>query len=235
MRAIIAELRADSIKCHALLTSQLRVQLFVQEILQTTLTVASKTRQPSSPSSNSADDITKVCNSQTSQQSQQVPISNLMQPAAEVEKRAAAGFVNSAPLSSSTLQPIPPFKKALISELELAPPLPRQEGEVSSGDSNLGLPVTQQHILSGGMEHEKDVTFAADARSVSSDGPPPTESTFKRLFNFLPSSLTHLNLERHVPRHEPPTSSPGPVTSHAGFQPQAKQQREVQEPSPLGG
>ncbi|KAE9379004.1 hypothetical protein N431DRAFT_460313 [Stipitochalara longipes BDJ] len=202
MRAIIANLAADSTKCHALLTSQLRVERFVHAVLQTNLSVASKPLQePSSSSSNGADDITKVCRSQTSQLSQPLPISTLMQPTAEVE-RAAARSDNFVPLSSSTLLPIPPFKKALMSELEPGPLLERpsvnnqgsMEGEITHCKSKIsGL--TQQLALdekseqlkacgAQDLEYPKEVAISdsvlTDARSVSSDGPPPKESLFKR-------------------------------------------------------
>jgi len=204
MRAINAALRADNTKCQELLTLTLRVDEFVQNILQANLQPALKTRHES-PSSNVTDDITKVCKSQPSQSSQQtqlLPVSTLEQPTAEVEKRANAAFVNFSTMPPSTLQSIPPFKKALISNLKTGPLLERpnvnnqssMEGELTpdppkvSGLAQklLNCEKSQQLEPCGlqDLEQSKEAaqsnSVSKDARSVSSDGPPPKDSLFKR-------------------------------------------------------
>ena len=200
MRAIIADLKADNIKSHALLTLQLRVETFVQEILMANLTLVSKTRHEPSET-NSTDDITKVCKSPTSQQSQALPVSTLKQPTAEV-KRASAVFDKFSTMPSSTLQSIPLFKKALMSDLKTGHLLERPgvnnqssiEGDLTphpSKESELVqqlLPYEKSQQLNAcglqDLEQPKEVATSnsvlTDARSVSSDGPPPKASLFKR-------------------------------------------------------
>jgi hypothetical protein len=118
-------LSREPAKCLALLTSELNPEAFTREILRSTLRATKSPHQErSSPSSNGVDDITQVCNSQTSQQSLRPPINSLLQPTAEVDKtQSSATPVNLSFLSSSISQPhsaftkSPDFKLFLLSEL----------------------------------------------------------------------------------------------------------------------
>jgi hypothetical protein len=131
MHAVLTDLSREPAKCLALLTSELNPEVFTHEIMKSTLRKAKSPHQEqSSPSSNGVEDITKVCNSQTSQQSLRFPINSLIHPTAEVDKtRSPAKSVNVSSLSSSISQPhthsalhsafskSPDFKLFLLSEL----------------------------------------------------------------------------------------------------------------------
>jgi len=247
MRAVLAELRLDSIKCQALLTSQLSVDDFVREVLRSNLRVVPKPHQAlSSPSSNGVDDITQVGKSQSSQQSPPSIIATLMQPTAEV-KKSPTDFLNSSILSPSAFQTGPTIKQAPKSELlvshEPKGP-PKATIHQCSREEQIGQNKPREQMTGEASQQIKpsevqnveqtanEVVIPGDARSVSSDGPPPSESILKRFFSVLPSSLTHLNLERHVSRHEPPASSPGSISPHSSLQSQAKREGQVVVPKP---
>jgi hypothetical protein len=129
MHAVLTGLSREPAKCLALLTSELNPEDFTRKILRSTLRATqSPSQDRSSPGSNGVDDITQVCNSQTSQQSLRFPINSLMQPTAEVDKtQRPATPVNLPFLSSSIPQPhsalhsvfskSPDFKLFLLSEL----------------------------------------------------------------------------------------------------------------------
>ena len=131
MHAVLADLNREPAKCLALLSSDLNPEAFTHEILKSTLRITKSPHQErSSPSSNGVDDITQVCNSQTSQPSLHFPINSLIHPTAEVDKtRNPAASVNLSSLSSSISQPhthpalhsafskSPDFKLFLLSEL----------------------------------------------------------------------------------------------------------------------
>jgi hypothetical protein len=253
MRAVLAELRLDGIKCQALLTSQLSVDDFVREVLRSNLRVVPKPHQaPSSSSSNGVDDFTQVCKSQSSQQSPPSVIATLMQPTAEVKKRPTDSL-NSSILSSSAFQTGPTLKQAPKSELLVShepngPPkaiIHQGSREEQVGQNKPREQEYSQKQMTGEASQQikpsevqnveqtaNEVVIAGDARSVSSDGPPPSESILKRFFSVLPSSLTHLNLERHVSRHESPASSPGSISPHSSLQSQAKWEGQVVVPKP---
>jgi len=210
MRAVVASLKRDSIKCQALLTSQLSPEDFVRGILKSLHSDTSPHQEPSSSSSNGKDDISQVCNFQPSQQTQP-STTELAQPTAEVGKsQQIADPTNCSSLSSSTVQPASTITKSRNFTLFLPSQLKQylDSHEVSSHGNREELIArcqakereliaqrnsarevlvakTSPQTEEASTRKEVDILdeLPAEARSVSSDGPPPTESQFKRLFN----------------------------------------------------
>lgn len=211
MRAVVASLKRDSIKCQTLLTSQLSPEDFVRGIFLSLHPDTSPHQEPSSSSSNGKDDISQVCNFQPSQHTQPSPTTELTQPTAEVgESQQIADPTNCSSLSSSTVQPASTITKPRNFTLFLPSELKQylDSHDISSHGSREELIArcqAKERELIAQRNSAREVLAAktspqteeastpkevaildelpTEARSVSSDGPPPTESQFKRLFN----------------------------------------------------
>lgn len=208
MHAILTDLRLDGTKSHRLLTSELGVEKFVLDVFKSNLRPAGKPRPVSSSSNNNGeDDITEVCNSRNPQQSPPPLVTTFTQPQAEVEK-TPSNSVNCSSLSSSTLQPRLAIDKAPKSQLHLSlgwqdsleingintpgsgetqiTHCKRRESESvqqqNYGENSQQLKASEaQNVERSAQEVAQPGRFPTDARSVSSNEPPPKESLFKRL------------------------------------------------------
>ncbi len=207
MQAVVASLKRDIIKCQTLLTSQLSPEDLVRNILKS-LHPASSHQEPSSSSSNGVDDIGQVCNSQHFLSSPPIPITALADPTAEVKKsQRTADHVNCVSLTSSTLQPDSavhkPRKFDLLLPSEFEDSFKRHDisshgcrhkliARCEAKDQELVAQRSsaREFLTAQTNNHPtKEVTNPgethAKARSVSSDGPPPEESQFKRILRSL--------------------------------------------------
>jgi hypothetical protein len=208
MQAVVTSLKRDSIKCQTLLTSQLSADDFVRGILKPLRPDTTSHQEPNSSSSNEIDDIGQVCSSQHSQPSLPFPISSFTDPTAVVEKtQRSADSVNCLSLSSSTSQPdstvitLRKFDLLLPSELEdylklhdinnhgcrqeLIARCEAKEQKLIAQRSSAREVLAAQNEEQPTKEVANPDELRAEARSVSSDGPLPEESQFKRMLRSL--------------------------------------------------